>query len=152
MTIRGNRWKGQGPANRFFYVAAGLAVLFLLTACASSLEGYKPHSAEEAGVRDALIKAEDAWNRQDVAGFAALLDKHATFTLKKDGRVVDKQVFVKALPQKMKSLHWNFGPPKITFRGRKAFVYLSLKTDPEEPVLFFTLRRKDNRWRILAIR
>lgn len=152
MTIARNRWKSPGPANRFFYMAAGLAVLFLMTACATSLEAYKPHSAQEAGVRDTLLKAEAAWNRQDVAGFAALLDKHATFTLKRDGRVVDKQTFVKALPQKMKAHHWNFGPPKITFRGRKAFVYLSLKTDPEKPVLFFTLRRRDNRWRILAIR
>jgi hypothetical protein len=133
-------------------VLAVLAVFFLMTACAASLQDYKPHSPEEAGVRDALLKAEAAWNRQDVAGFAALLDRHATFTLKKDGKVVDKETFVKALPQKMKTIRWDFGPPQITFRGRKAFVNLALKTDPEKPAVFFTLRRKDSRWRILAIR
>ncbi len=138
---------------KFFFAVFALAILFLLVAaCATSLENYRPHSAEEAGVRNLLLRAEDAWNRQDVPGFAALLEKHATFTLEKDGPVVDRDTFVQALPQKMKKVPWNFGPPRIKFRGRKAFVYLPLKSDPEKPVLFFTLRRRDNRWRILAIR
>ncbi len=152
MTTCRNHWRGSWPGGRFFCLLGAVSVCFLMTACATSLEDYKPHSAEEAGVRDVLLKAEAAWNRRDVAGFAALLDKHATFTLQKDGRVVDKETFVKALPRKMKSVRWDFGPPKITLQGRKAFVYLALKTEPEKPVVFFTLRRKDNRWRILAIR
>ncbi len=138
---------------KIFFAVFLPAVLFLLVAaCATSLENYAPHSPEEAGVRNLLLRAADAWNRRDVAAFAALLEKHATFTLEKDGPVVDRDTFIQALPQKMKTLPWNFGPPRITFRGRKAFVYLSLKSDPEKPVLFFTLRRRDNHWRILAIR
>ncbi len=135
------------------YAAFSLAVGFLLlAACATSLEDYTPHSPQEVGVRDLLIQAEDAWNRRDVAAFAALLEKHATFAFITDGGVVDKQTFVEALPQKMRAMAWDFGPPEITVQGRKAFVYMKLKNDPDKSVLFFTLRRKNGRWRILAIR
>jgi len=98
------------------------------------------------------MTAEAAWNQQDAAAFAALLDRHSTFSLQKDGKVVDKENFVKHLPQKMKTTRWDFGPPTIKFRDRKAFVHLALKTDPKKPVVFFTLQKRDGRWRILAIR
>lgn len=137
---------------RIFILSLLLAILSLVSGCATSLETYRPHSPKEAGVRDVLIKAKAAWNRQDAAAFAALLDKHSTFTLKKGGKVVDKETFVRHLPQKMKTIHWDFGTPTINIQGRKAFVDLALKTDPEKPVVSFTLRKKDGRWRILAIR
>lgn len=136
----------------FLILSLGLAVYLLMTACATSLETYRPHSPKEAGVRETLIKAKAAWNRQDAAAFSVLLDKHSTFTLKKGGKVVDKETFVKHLPQKMKTIRWDFGPPTINIQGRKAFVDLALKTDPEKPVVSFTLKKKDSRWYILAIR
>lgn len=136
-------------------VLCGVTVPFLfllLGGCAASLKDYRARTPAEAGVQALLLEAEAAWNRQDAAGFAVLLDRHATFSLEEGGRVVGREAFVRNLPRQMKAQRWDLGPPKITFRAAKAFAILSLKTAPGKTKLFFTLHRRGNRWRILAVR
>lgn len=136
---------------RFYVSGLIVFVVFFLSGCVSTLKGYNPKNADEAQIKDLLVKWERTWNKGDVPGHLALWNDNAKIMYGKARKIATKKEYAAILPERM---HANpsisLGSPTITITGNKADVDVNMSIGSYQSPVTYHLIKEKGEWSIVS--